>query len=75
MYIFLYRCIVDDFFISFPKTQHNLETRGLALLSKGKCWLPAYKGDSYQAVNLWPTSAYRTSLTNHAKLRETDPAY
>ena len=43
---------MDDFFISFPKTQHNLETRGLALLSKGECWLPAYKGDSYQAVNL-----------------------
>ena len=34
-------CAVDTFFISFPKSKHNLLAKGLALLSQGKCWSPA----------------------------------
>ena len=45
-------CSVDTSVFPFLKTQYNVLAQGLTLLSQGNCWSLAYKGDSYQAVNI-----------------------
>ena len=51
-------CSVDTSVFPFLKTQYNVLAQGLTLLSQGNCWSLAYKGDSYPAVNIWPTPLF-----------------
>ena len=44
----------------YPNFIHSSKARlyDIGRASQGKRWFPAYKGDSYSAVNIWPMSLF-----------------